>query len=323
MLFHRSNAALACGMLLAAIMFVRWQGDRRALAARTGVVACALVTTIVATHLVQHSYRRNTGFSQGSLPFLMSRMLIDGPGKAYLAAHCPGGASPSLCAFKDRRADTVGDVLFRDGIFPSADFGTRLQLQRDELAFAAAALAFDPAGSAKAGLANWIEQLSTFMTAEPLVDPARAKGNRYFDGPALDRLEPGLTPCKEMDGCRRIPFSRLGALMFDLHRTVILASLVILVVCACLLRRLIKNGSAAQRAYARTALRGGYLILVGVVVNAAVCGMISGPEPRFQARVIWLIPMAAVLGILAVRQARSLMTASTSTASVTTSVAVA
>ena len=312
MLFHRSNAVLTCGMVLSAIISVSWAGHWRKVAARSGVVACALVTTVGVTHLVQESYRRTTGFSQGSLPFLISRMLVDGPGKSYLTAHCPGGASPTLCAFKDQRADSVGDVLFRveTGIFGSADYNTRLQLQRDELAFAASVLAFDPVGSAKAALANWWEQLGTYMTAEPLVDPARAKGNRFFDGPALDRLEPGLTPCMEMDGCERIPFSRLGTSVFDVHRLVILASLAVLLLCVYLLRRSILEGSSAERAYAGASLRAGYLILVGVVLNAAVCGIISGPEPRFQARVIWLIPMAAVLGLLAVRQARFLRASS-------------
>ena len=37
------------------------------------------------------------------------------------------------------------------------------------------------------------------------------------------------------------------------------------------------------------------LVLVGVVLNAAVCGMLSGPEDRYQARVVWLVPLLALI----------------------------
>jgi hypothetical protein len=36
-------------------------------------------------------------------------------------------------------------------------------------------------------------------------------------------------------------------------------------------------------------------IIAGVVLNAIVCGAVSGPWGRYQARVVWLIPMAALL----------------------------
>ncbi len=36
-------------------------------------------------------------------------------------------------------------------------------------------------------------------------------------------------------------------------------------------------------------------LLVAVVVNAAVCGILSGPFARYQARIVWLVPLTAVL----------------------------
>ena len=44
------------------------------------------------------------------------------------------------------------------------------------------------------------------------------------------------------------------------------------------------------------------LVLYGIVLNAAVCGILSGPFPRYQARVIWLVPMIAVLSLMALRR---------------------
>jgi hypothetical protein len=52
----------------------------------------------------------------------------------------------------------------------------------------------------------------------------------------------------------------------------------------------------------RAELRQFYLwIVAGVVVNAAVCADISGVFPRLQCRVVWLIPLAALLVYLSLK----------------------
>jgi hypothetical protein len=44
------------------------------------------------------------------------------------------------------------------------------------------------------------------------------------------------------------------------------------------------------------------LIVFGVMLNALICGALAAPYDRFQARVIWLVPVAAsVLVPLALR----------------------
>jgi hypothetical protein len=37
---------------------------------------------------------------------------------------------------------------------------------------------------------------------------------------------------------------------------------------------------------------------VGVVANAAIAGGLSKPHPRYQARIVWLLPAAAALLLL-------------------------
>jgi len=39
------------------------------------------------------------------------------------------------------------------------------------------------------------------------------------------------------------------------------------------------------------------LVLFGVVLNAAVCGMLSGAQDRYQARVVWLVPLLALIAV--------------------------
>ena len=40
------------------------------------------------------------------------------------------------------------------------------------------------------------------------------------------------------------------------------------------------------------------LIGLGLLLNAAICGALSGPFARYQARLIWLLPMCTVLGYI-------------------------
>jgi hypothetical protein len=36
-------------------------------------------------------------------------------------------------------------------------------------------------------------------------------------------------------------------------------------------------------------------LLAAVLGNALICGALSGPHPRYGARIIWLLPVAALL----------------------------
>jgi putative flippase GtrA len=61
---------------------------------------------------------------------------------------------------------------------------------------------------------------------------------------------------------------------------------------------------AWDRPLARLLLCGG-IVTLAVIINAAVCGVFSIPVPRYQARVIWLIPaLAGILGLGMVTERR-------------------
>jgi hypothetical protein len=38
-------------------------------------------------------------------------------------------------------------------------------------------------------------------------------------------------------------------------------------------------------------------VLVGITANAAATGALSGPHDRYQARIAWLLPLAALLAL--------------------------
>src|SRR5438876_10366212 len=58
-------------------------------------------------------------------------------------------------------------------------------------------------------------------------------------------------------------------------------------VCVTLIRHW-KDVSAEQKIFC-------FVILLGEVSNALICGALSGPHERYQARLTWLIPVVALL----------------------------
>jgi len=46
------------------------------------------------------------------------------------------------------------------------------------------------------------------------------------------------------------------------------------------------------------------LVIAGVMLNAAVCGVLAGIFDRYQARVVWLVPMLALVGGLKLHSAQ-------------------
>jgi hypothetical protein len=46
-------------------------------------------------------------------------------------------------------------------------------------------------------------------------------------------------------------------------------------------------------------LRGIFLwICAGILINAFVCGALSGSFSRYQARVVWLLPLVAIVSLI-------------------------
>ena len=61
----------------------------------------------------------------------------------------------------------------------------------------------------------------------------------------------------------------------------------------------------SRRFVAHHLLRLGSFVLTGILMNALVCGVLSTPHDRYQARAVWLIPLMAALLYYSVREYRS------------------
>ena len=299
--FHTSHSLTVMAALVP-VAGILWalRAPRRTLATGVILLLGAALASIVAGKAYVHAFELRTGHGLGRPPFLMARLLADGPGREYLSHICTGPDTPFiLCRFKGAALNRSDDILWEDkpglGVFNAVKPPEQLIMEQQEGAFVRGVIAYDPWGVTAAALRNWGRQLVKISSHDPLRDPRQFLANEYWQTTRLVDLIPNPRACKPIGpGCR--PFLRPTPMKWW-HVTVILLSMLYGAwrlsrpdVLAALMDRKRLWSHEASRVTAASAI----LILV-VVINAGVCGVLSGAFSRYQARIVWLIPMAAGL----------------------------
>ena len=242
------------------------------------------------------------------------RLLADGPGRGYLKRACDHGATYALCKFRNLPLDDTEEILWSDnaklGVYETSDYPTRLRLVREDLKFAVGTLLYDPVGVAAAALRNWGAQIVRVSAVEPLRDPYFYLTNDYWKDTNLPRLvyamggpcgvdhhdcKPrfGPTASRWVDGVAFV--LALGAIGWRLAQRDVREAMA--------LRR---AGADADPQAVRTETIL-VLLVAALALNALICGAISGPFDRYQARISWIavVAAAAVLAGVVGRRGRS------------------
>ena len=263
-MMHLSIPPVVLGVLgVAALLRIRrlWRWRSRYLTVGVAVVV-ALGATLAASVI---------GFKQWTLtpngpPFLLARSLDDGPGKLYLRAHCPA-IGLDMCKHLDRL--DVGDddfIWHQNGVYSAVPLDEAAVLRTEDKRIYLAAALEHPWMQLRAIVANSLSQLGLFTLREYFI-PSDA----YAD------------PTHPPD-------------LFTMYiRPVEPAWQVYLAIPEYLIVGLgLIYGCWRWRSLGATDRSALTLVLVAVSVNAFVCAF-SIPSPRYEARVIWLVPMIALL----------------------------
>ncbi|MCJ2071147.1 hypothetical protein MKK75_20520 [Methylobacterium sp. J-030] len=298
--FHAANVALAVALsTLALAILAACRTPRTVIAIRAGGLALSILVALSMTWAFGALYQADAGVAQRTPPFLMARLLADGPGRAYLAAICPNGASPTLCRFADRPFASEDEILWSEdpakGVFSVSDYAVRDSLRNEEAAFVRAVVARDPAAVLTGILHNGLQQLMTFYVWEPMKSPARFLQFPWWHRTAILRIIPDMKSCEAApDTCE----VRANPLFVAVLHIVIVMLAWILIVWAVLKTRCFGLFARARwnRSDRLPPLAGAVVLIpMGVILNALICGAASGIFARYQARVIWLIPLLAFL----------------------------
>jgi hypothetical protein len=310
---HKANLLTTVGVTALACALLGGLGSGlRTVWARGATIAGAAVVALVLGSLAFIPIDQRAGEKVQNPPFLMARIVADGPGYRYLQYACTHGKRYALCQFADQPDVDSDSILWSPddaiGMFGVSDYPTRLEIEREEIPFVLGALAYDPLGELTAALRNMALQLTMIHVRSPLADPAIFMRDDYWLQTSLPRLIPDSGECKQWGRCasRIEPWA-----LFILHDIVTAAALaatiwlLALIVRPPRVRAALRNGlkSGARQAGGETT-RIFTLILFGLlmlVVNAAVCGILSAPVSRYQARMVWLLPAVTSLGFIVLR----------------------
>ena len=310
--FHTTHLVVAVALTLAGIGATRFlPSEGRPLRSRALISTTSALTLAIALQFVFDTAARGVlGASPKRPPLLTARVIADGPGRLYLDSVCPETDTFLVCDYRSRSFKTADEFLWSPGgVFQALPVEQRLRLIEEEPRFVTAVAVHYPLSVLKAAAANAIEQFVLVWPAEAWIDPGVSFGDPPFSGADLFQVAPFLSLCvANLDKC--VPALSEALIALSVAITVLLSFGVIAVHFVTASRRTTAT-TQGDSAYKRAVVFAS-LILIGLVVNAGICGAISGPHARYQTRVVWLAVVAACVLeaahplILRVRSARVL-----------------
>ena len=223
-------------------------------------------------------------------PHITARLIVDGPGMVYLNETCPNQDEPTCALYEALSWSdnpyrlTASHIIFELSpelgsyrLMPPEDQERVAQGQRD---FFISVFLSQPFSTSFAFAENAYRQLvrySIWMTipTERMLDSARRLAR--LEDNQLDLIQGGRLAA---DRSWIEPVNTVHGLVYALSLGVIVIAL-------------LWPGSVPRNIKLFTVL-----ILVGIFMNALVCGGVSQPADRYGARVMWLLPFTAVFLIL-------------------------
>ena len=271
---------LAAVIALVAIYYVAHRTRFRRGWAVLLLVGCEVVG-ISATLAFNIVVTKLTGERPLLLPHITAHLVEMGPGTRYIRANCPG-AGFAVCQFAPRLP--VGWVTFlsstdpKTGVFEVASPSVQRLLSDEQTRFAEAVLLFDPVGVI-AGTARDVARQAVLFNLDTLKLSTPAREN-YYDSFPPKVYRHIVTSRVGRNDITLDSISRIDLLVVGIS---VLGLMCFAITCIYYESESVVFSDAKVFAA---------VIVVGVLANALICGALASPEPRFQARVVWLIPLA-------------------------------
>ena len=299
LLFHQSNMLVAFPTLalisVIAVKRLNWpvQSIRRGWT----VLAAAMLITLAMNSGYVGAIRTATGETLRSPPFIAARLLADGPGRRYLKSSCAKGGTWTLCRFAKLPLTDSQDILWsgdpKKGVFGRAAAEQRIAIDREQISFALHVIAFDPLGVIAAATRNALQELVSVQLDDPLRDPHYYLTDGDWKDTFIADMVHRIADCGPAETLCRPRWNEGQSAIW--HGGWFVATVLFVGVMIC------RKNRQSSRSRTRLFLLAG-LFGVALILNAAVTGALSGPFPRYQARLAWLAPLAAGLILSSIRR---------------------
>ena len=277
---HYSHVPIAIGLLIALLGVRIFQRLRHVQIGVPRLVLPASVTLAAVMAMVFSNYLSLglATYSAGGWAFILARLVADGPATEYLREEC-GNHGYMLCYWVNRMPMDVGTFLWaRNGPFEGR---TGLWLyERDEgLEIIERTIERFPLWCLNNAVSNGAKQLMSFETAADFGSFANQ------DYPTRDLQDNYPADYDAYLGSRQ---NRRELFVLNwlrpLHKYVVIVSAIYGGIFLLLLAR--------RAEFLPVALL--FMIAYGLWLNSFVTGALSDPEPRYAARMVWLLPLFAI-----------------------------
>ncbi|MEO0487323.1 MAG: hypothetical protein AAF092_15565 [Pseudomonadota bacterium] len=281
-IFHKAHiAVLGCSLLVYAAGHIVFARNVSRLLAPAAITAVTLVVATVMTAAVPMAIERFLGAKTVDPPFPLVRVVTDGPGESYLRDTCPE-LGHVLCDHLDKLPQGMDEFLWAEhGVYKSLTPQQKIELGEDQVGFVLAAFRHDPMGQLIATSTNIVDQLISFDVTEFAV----------FDA-ILDAIENRLPPEIGESAVK----SRIAGHVFPLELVSTLQAIVVIASALYILYVLVMDKRARAEVSSVEGLKPFlYVLAIGLALNAMISGAVSEPHDRYQARIIWLIPLTSFI----------------------------
>ncbi len=249
------------------------------------LIASGVVGDIIFGYCVKHF----TDDSPIRPPFMSARLIADGPGKTYINEKCPQ-ADFEICHYKNKLHEQTSDDLLWSlkediGVFTLASKVSRNNLSKQDFSFAKAVAFEYPWQVLRTSWINVQSQLVYIGLEEFRYNTTIVNGFLYKLPDTI------YTAMKN---------SRAAKNEFDVHpyeQIIKIGVVLSLLACIFTIRILIRMKKFHQAWFL-------IAVLISILINAVVCGVLSTPHDRYQARVIWLIEFIALASLFHIWQLR-------------------
>lgn len=285
-LAHASHLLLAiglCAMLWSAWFISRGRKSSSILSVRSlGVVTGVVVGAIALQLAVNQRLFGHASLDGDRPPFLEAHIIADGTGARYLREHCVEHPDLALCHHLDNLSAYEDDFLWDGkGIWAAASTAEKAQLRREEMPLILATVRAYPGQQIAVSLKNFWRQLTDF-------DIDDGDNNGYMQAHLSDEIpNAGTAYNRSLQAREAMPQG-----FFTIVQIVtVIVSLVL--IAFMLPRTLRRSGIYRDRLLALTGI-----IFFVVLGNAFISGVLSAVDSRYQARIVWLIPLLALFYLM-------------------------
>ena len=224
-------------------------------------------------------------------PFLTARLLDAGPGIAMLDSQC-GLQKFEACQFRDRMPQDSDTFLWskdkRAGVFAAESHAVQRRLSLEDTAFAVATLSYDPIGTFV---------VTAFASLRQVTMVKMDLFNAPFGGNSEDATAGLPRSVREQIINSRYVTRTMPVAIVEAF------SLIFVVTAAFYLMIVVIWGRSNVDKLERNFRLAALLAILLIIANATITGALSKPHNRYNIRIVWIVPLFALV-IPSVRYSR-------------------